>query len=181
MMRVPKPAQLLLDFQSLFSQEGHGGLVIDLACGEGHNGIHLARMGCHVILADRSEEFLGTARVLASEAGVSVTFWQVDLEEEGVNPLEGKTFDGILVFRYLHRPLLPFIRRALRPGGILMYETYTVEQAKLGKPRNPNHLLNPGELRTWFGDWEVLHYFEGIVRNPERAMADIVCRKPEAR
>ena len=176
-MESLRPAKLLLDFESLFPPEGTDGRVIDLACGDGHNGIFLAMKGCHVVLADRSEESLQAARDSAFDLGVQVEIWRVDLEEEGVNPLEGRLFDGILVFRYLHRPLMPFIRDALGPGGILVYETYTRDQAAFGKPRNPNHLLEPGELLKWFGDWEVLHQHEGIFSNPTRAMAGIVCRK----
>lgn len=176
-MELSAPAKLLSDFESLFPPEGSEGKVIDLACGDGHNGIFLAAKGCQVVLADRSEESLETARALASELGVQVQLWHVDLEEEGVNPLEGRLYDGVLVFRYLHRPLLPFIRDALRPGGILIYETYTREQAKFGKPRNPKHLLEPGELWSLFGDWEVLHHYEGVFSNPTRATAGIVCRK----
>jgi len=177
-MQEPTPAQLLLDYQDLFSPEGRADPVIDLACGEGHNGIFLARKGCRVVLADQSEERLQKAAELASAAGVSVTLWGVDLEEEGVNPLEGRRYSGILVFRYLHRPLFPCIIKALVPGGILLYETYTLEQALIGKPRSPNHLLRPGELKKWLGDWDVLHYHEGTLMNPKRAMAGIVCRKP---
>jgi SAM-dependent methyltransferase len=176
-MESLKPAKLLLEFESLFPPEGHECEVVDLACGEGHNGLFLALKGCRVVLADRSEESLQTARDLAAGLGLQVALWRVDLEEEGVNPLEGQAYDGILVFRYLHRPLLPFLRDALKPGGILIYETYTIEQARFGKPQNPKHLLEPGELRKWFGDWEVLHYHEGILSDPTRAMADIVCRK----
>lgn len=172
------PAQLLLNYQDLFSPESSTKPVLDLACGEGHNGILLAAKGCRVVLADRSEKMLQKADETASRAGVSVTLWRVDLEEEGVNPLEGKTYSGILVFRYLHRPLFPHIMSALMPGGILIYETYTLEQAKIGRPRNPDHLLRPGELKQWFGDWVVLHYHEGTFMNPRRAIAGIVCRKP---
>ena len=172
-----KPAELLLQYANLFPADASGGEIIDLACGDGRNGIFLARKGCRVVLADRSEESLQKARTSASDLGVQVTCWLVDLEQEGVNPLEDRTFDGILVFRYLHRPLMPFIRDALSPGGILIYETYTVEQAQYGKPQNPKHLLKPGELKEWFGDWDVLHYHEGTFANPTRAMAGIVCRK----
>jgi hypothetical protein len=61
---------------------------------------------------------------------------------------------------------------------LLIYETFTVEQRKFGKPRNPDFLLNPGELLKLFKDWEVIHFFEGIKENPRRAVAQLVCRKP---
>jgi SAM-dependent methyltransferase len=172
------PARLLMDHQELFSPENCRNPVLDLACGQGHNGILLALRGCRVVLADRSQEALEKARELASAMDVSVTIWPVDLEQRGLNPFKGKSYSSILVFRYLHRPLFPYIVEALMPGGILFYETYTLEQAKFGKPRNPDHLLNPGELKEWFGGWTVIHYHEGIFMNPKRAVAGIVCRKP---
>ncbi|RJR44289.1 MAG: class I SAM-dependent methyltransferase [Desulfobacteraceae bacterium] len=170
------PAQLLVDHRDLF--RNCTGAVLDLACGEGHNGILLALQGCDVVLADRSEEALQKARTLAAELKASVTYWQVDLEQEEENPLQGKSYGGILVFRYLHRPLIPSVREALAPGGVLLYETYTLEQARFGKPRNPDFLLKPGELERLFGDWDVIHYHEGIYKNPDRAVAGIVCKKP---
>jgi hypothetical protein len=95
-----------------------------------------------------------------------------------MNPLPEDFYKGILVFRYLHRPLIPCINKALIKGGILIYETFTIEQPKFGKPHNPEFLLNPGELLEWFKDWEIIHHFEGIKEDPKRAVAQIVCRKP---
>ena len=102
----------------------------------------------------------------------------MDLEKEGVNPLDQDLFGGIIIFRYLHRPLIPCMRKALLGGGILLYETFTMEQPRFGKPRNPDFLLGPGELKGWFKDWDLIHYFEGIEHDPDRAIARIVCKKP---
>jgi hypothetical protein len=110
---------------------------------------------------------------------VSVELVEADLENKAVNPLPADSFGGILVFRYLHRPLIPFIREALRRGGVLMYETFTIDQPRFGKPYNPDFLLKPGELRAWFDDWEVIACFEGIEEIPRRAIAQILCRKPK--
>ena len=103
--------------------------------------------------------------------------WNVDLEQEGVNPLPDDRYGGVLVFHYLHRPLIPCIKKALKPGGILIYETFTIAQQQFGKPHNPAFLLRPSELYEWFNTWKVLHYFEGIKERPPRAVAQIVCRK----
>ena len=175
---ILKPAQLLLDHLSLFTKSSTlPGPILDLACGNGHNGILLAQKNLGVICCDKSREALERARRLATESGVTVEFWQVDLEQEGINPLPEEFYGGILVFRYLHRPLIPSMKKALKKGGILIYETFTVEQPKFGKPHNPDFLLGPGELSEWFEDWKILHYFEGIKDNPKRAVAQIVCRK----
>ena len=102
----------------------------------------------------------------------------VYLEREDVNPLPEDSYGAVLVFRYLHRPLIPFIKKALRNSGLLLYETFTVEQRRFGKPQDPGFLLRPGELLKMFEHWEIVHYFEGIMENPTRAVAQLVCRKP---
>ncbi|MBN1106731.1 MAG: pyridoxal-phosphate dependent enzyme, partial [Deltaproteobacteria bacterium] len=104
----------------------------------------LRSLGAKVVLVDRSEQALRAARRLADRQGVAVRLWHVDLEEEGVNPLGEEEYAAIVVFRYLHRPLIPCIRKAVAGGGILVYETYTVEQPRFGKPHNPDFLLKPG-------------------------------------
>ncbi len=175
--RESGPDELLVNYANLFSDDLKDYPVLDLACGDGHNGIFLASKGIPVVLADRSEEALRQARLNAQAAGVSVQLWQVDLEQAGVNPLEGRTYSAVLVFRYLYRPLIPFIAKSIRRGGILMYETFTTDQARFGKPKNPDHLLKAGELLSWFYDWEVIYTFEGIIGGPPKAVARLVCRK----
>jgi len=172
-----KPAQLLLEHLSLFTEGTLPGPILDLACGDGHNGILLAQKNLEVICCDNSQEARERVKTLAAENGVVVEFWQVDLEQEGINPLPEEFYGGILAFRYLHRPLIPFMKRAVKEGGILIYETFTIDQPKFGKPHNPDFLLRPRELREWFEDWEIIHCFEGIKDNPKRAVAQIVCRK----
>ncbi len=172
-----EPAQLLVENIDLLLEDILPGPVLDLACGSGRNGIYLARMGLKVTCADLSSEALEKARDLAELHGVEIDLLQVDLEQEGVNPLPPAAYGAILVFRYLHRPLIPCIKKALRRGGLLIYETFTIEQPRFGKPRNPDFLLRPGELVEIFEDWEVIHYFEGVKDNPTRAVAQIVCRK----
>lgn len=172
------PDPLVEAFSDLIVAGRPEGPVLDLASGEGRNGLFLAAKGVPVILADRSEEALSKAKEAADQMQVNVTIWKVDLERPGENPFRDQEYSAILVFRYLHRPLVPCIRKALKAGGFLVYSTYTVEQAQFGKPRNPDFLLKPGELMDWFKDWNVLHHFEGTKENPRRAVAEIVCRKP---
>jgi tellurite methyltransferase len=175
--RESGPDKLLAQHSYLFSDALQDFPILDLACGDGHNGIFLASKGFSVVLADRSEDALSQARLNTLTAGVSVQFWQMNLEQEGVNPLEARIFSAVLVFRYLHRPLIPCIMKSLKHGGILMYETFTTEQARFGKPKNPDHLLKTGELLSWFHNWEVIYTFEGIIGVPPKALAQLVCRK----
>ena len=172
------PDDLVTAFSDRIVAESPEGSVLDLACGDGRNGLSLAAKGRSVVLADRSEEALSKAEEAARGLQEKVTIWRVDLERPGENPLAEKEYSAILVFRYLHRPLMPCIKKALKTGGFLVYSTYTLEQARFGKPRNPDFLLKPGELMDWFKDWQVLHHFEGIQEDPRRAVAEMVCRKP---
>lgn len=171
------PNPLLTEFSSLLEDENLEGPVLDLACGKGENGLFLAGLKLPVILADRSPEALAVARGLADDRGLKVHFWEVDLET-GRDHLQEDCYRAILVFHYLHRPLIPHIRKGIREGGILIYETFTSEQPKYGHPHNPDYLLKPGELAGWFQDWHIIHCFEGLLESPQRAMAQIVCRKP---
>jgi len=175
------PDPLVSTFADHIMAESPKGPVLDLASGDGRNGLFLAARGLSVILADRSEEALSKAKEAAAGVQGKVSIWKVDLEIPGRNPLKEEAYSAILVFRYLHRPLMPCIRKALRTGGFLLYSTYTLDQAQFGKPRNPDFLLKPGELMEWFKDWQILHRFEGIQENPRRAVAEIVCRKPRNR
>jgi len=173
------PDALLLDHWDLLAKGALRGPVLDLACGDGHNGLFAAEKGCSVILADISESALKNAEIAAQGIKGDVTLWQVDLERGDDNPLQSESYGVIMVFRYLHRPLMPCIKKALAPGGALFYETFTVEQPRFGRPKNPDHLLNTGELLDWFKEWTVIHAFEGIKEQPKRAIAQIVCVKPE--
>ena len=117
-----------------------GGEVLDLACGGGRHARLLAGLGYRVEAVDRD------ADALARLAGVdNVTTRCADLEG-GPWPYYGCGFDGIVVSRYLYRPLLPLIFNCLNEGGILIYETFMVGQEQYGKPSNPAFLLRPGEL-----------------------------------
>ena len=138
------PDALVATFSDLILAERPDGPVLDLASGDGHNGLFLAAKGLPVVLADRSDEALSKAKETADGMQGKVTIWKVDLERPGENPLKEEEYSAILVFRYLHRPLMPCIRKALRTGGFLVYSTYTVDQAQFGKPRNPISCSSPG-------------------------------------
>lgn len=171
------PDALLKSFAPLLLGKDLTGPVLDLACGRGQNGLFVAGLGIPVILADRNPELLGMAKKAAQGKKLQVTFWEVDLET-GQNPLKIDHYRAILVFRYLHRPLIPLIKKGIKSRGVLIYETFTSQQPLYGRPHNPDHLLDRGELFNCFKDWEVIHYFEGLQENPRRSIAQLVCRKP---
>ena len=84
-------------------------------------------------------------------------------------------FDLIICFFYLQRELFPEIKASLRPQGLVLYRTYTVDQLPFrGRPRHPLHLLQPQELLEAFRDFRVLHYQE-VLR--DRGVAQLIAQK----
>ena len=176
-------SSFLVDNSSLFDNLLIGNGVLDLACGKGRNGLFLVSHNVPVLFADTNEAHLQSIVPAIELAGTSAkksACWLVDFEaevSEGRNPLIGKSFDAVIVFNYLHRPLFPFIREAIRPGGLIVYETFTVDQKRFGRPSNLDFLLEQHELAQAFAGWELIRSFEGEVSSPERAIARLIARK----
>ncbi len=157
------------------------GLALDLAMGEGRNAIYLASRGYDVDGVDVDADAVARARASARRLGTPIRA-VVGNVEDGTYILPMDTYDLIVVFRFLHRPLFQDIRGGLKPSGTVVYQTFTTEQARFGRPTHPAHLLHPGELRATFQDWEILSYREGIEHcgpaGAPQALAGIVARKP---
>lgn len=151
-----------------------GSEVLDLACGRGRHAIFLAAAGFGVRAVDVDGEHIQTVRGLAAKRGLDIDTEVVDLEIEGRGLGEG-VHDVILGIHYLHRPLFPALIRALRPGGLLVYETFTVDQALIGRPRNPDFLLEKGELPRLVRPLDVLRQREGEFDG--RRVAGIVAQR----
>ena len=173
-----EPHKVLLDHLDLLNDLDRFLPVLDLACGTGQNGLMLARKGIPVVFADRSATALDVVKQCLVEDALPGRIWQVDLEQPNTSPLAGQNYSAIIGFRYLHRPLFPAIKNAVEPGGLVVYETFTIENRRFGRPSNTNFLLQPGELKTIFQDWQTIFYFEGVLHDPDRAVAQIVSRKP---
>jgi tellurite methyltransferase len=173
-----KPMESLLAQLGLLNKPDWSHPVLDLACGKGDKGLKLVEQAIPVVFADRSSTALEVIKQQISESGLPGRLWQVDLEKDGINPFAGHQFGAIICFRYLHRPLFPALLDAVIPGGMVIYETFTTENRRFGRPNNPDFLLQPGELNTLFKAWDVTHHYEGIQHHPERAIAQIVARKP---
>jgi rhodanese-related sulfurtransferase/protein-L-isoaspartate O-methyltransferase len=156
------------------------GLALDIAMGEGRNAIYLATRGFDVDGVEVDPRRVARARASARKLGAPIRAI-VGNVEDGTHILPIETYDVIVVFNYLHRPLFCDIRESLVRGGVVVYQTYTVEQAAFGKPTNPAYLLEKGELKRVFHDWEHLVYREFVGparRGDQRALAGIVARKP---
>ena len=167
-----KPAPFLVENINLL----HKGKALDVAMGSGRNSVYLAKMGFEVEGIDVSADAVHDAQHLAKAKGVAITTYVVDLE--GSYRIKKNTYDVIICFHYLQRSLIPQMKEALKSGGMIVYETFIVDQAKLfGKPRNPDYLLKYNELLEMFRDFRCLRYREGVIDN-KAAVAGIVAQKP---
>jgi len=165
-----------------------GGTALDVAMGEGRNSVFLAQQGWRVVGVDAASAALAKAEALAHERSVWVSRWapdmpvvpphpglllhQADLETE---PLPAGPFGLIICFNYLQRSLLRSLEERVAPGGYLVYETYTLDQLRFaGGPRNPEFLLQPGELRAAFPALEIIFYRE---HNAGKGIASLLARR----
>jgi SAM-dependent methyltransferase len=152
-----------------------GSQALDVACGAGRHAVSLAGAGFHVTAMDFSREGLRRGRDLARERGVAVDWVERDLEA-GEADLGDALYDLAAVFFYLYRPLLPALACCLRPGGLLVYKTYSVDQLRCAEgPRRRAFLLAHNELLRAFAAWRVLVYeeeWEG------KGTASLIAQKP---
>ena len=139
------------------------GPVLDVACGGGRHARFFRDRGLSVVAVDRTP--------LQVEG---IRFVQADLEG-GPWPFPGEQFGAIVTTNYLHRPLFPRLIEALAPGGVLIYETFMAGNERLGRPSNPEFLLQPGELLKALAPLEVLGFEEGPVERPKPAMVQRIC------
>jgi len=156
---------------------GHVGprRALDLAMGNGRHAIPLAEAGFITYGVDRAFERLLAARRSARDRDVTVLQWAADLD---TYPLPSARFDLLFCTRFLLRARWDDLKRAVRPGGFVLYETFTVGQITRGfGPTSPEHLLHPGELERAFADWHVVFSEE---QDEPSSMARLVAQKPGA-
>lgn len=165
-------APWLLDNRDLWPRQGR---VLDVACGNGRHALLMAQAGLQVRAIDRSAEAIASLTIEAERLGLRIDAAVIDLETEPPPDLGHSIYDAILVFNYLHRPLMRAIRTAVKPGGRLFYETFTARQAERGRPRNPAFLLRDGELKELAAPFAVLRWREGDIDG--RHVASIVAER----
>jgi len=164
------PSQFLVDSISLLPK----GRALDIAMGNGRNAVYLAKAGFQVEGVDASRDAVDKALVLAQKEGVSIQTRVEDLEK--VPYFEEEAYDLVICFNYLQRSLMPQMKNWVKPGGMLVYETFIMDQVQFGKPRNPDHLLRHNELLYKLREFRVLRYREGIIEG-QKAIASILAQK----
>jgi len=142
------------------------GRVLDVACGSGRHVRWFAERGCTVTGVDRDAVATQPLRDIAEIIDADI--------EAGPWPLEGRQFDAVIVTNYLWRPRLADIVASVAPSGVLICETFAVGNETVGKPSNPNFLLQPGELLQAAAGLRVVAYEDGFEPEPERFVQRIV-------
>jgi SAM-dependent methyltransferase len=146
-----------------------GGRVLDVACGHGRHLRYLRSLGLTVVGVDRDEAALGA---LEGVGGIEIHVADI---EAGPWPFASGSFDAVVVVNYLHRLLFPTLIDALRPGGVLIYETFALGNERYGRPSNPDFLLQPNELLSRAKPLSVLAFEQGLVAVPKPAVIQRIC------
>ncbi|MGZ8452680.1 MAG: class I SAM-dependent methyltransferase [Candidatus Binatia bacterium] len=163
-----RPSAFLREILESDAGMGLGGTALDIACGKGRNAIYLAQRGFAVTALDISAGALAEGRRRARQQDLLIDWHLCDLEASALAPGAGD-FDLIINFNYLQRSLFQPMRQAVKPGGHVIFETYLIDQAAVGHPKNPDYLLRHNELLECFGDFRVLFYREGVFADGEAA------------
>ena len=179
------------DFLAAVASRIPPGRVLSLADGEGRNGVFLASIGHEVTSVDASHVGLAKAERLAATRGVRLTTVVADLAEYVIAPA---SWEGIVSI-FCHLP--PVLRRrvheqvvrGLVPGGIFIFEAYSVEQLRFGTGGPSSAYLLPtlDALRAELAGLDLLHaaeiereIHEGTLHNGQSAVVQVVARRPAA-
>ena len=168
-----------------------GQTALALADGEARNGVWLAEQGLDVLSVDASSAAQEKARRLAAARNVSLRLELADLSAWAIPEANFDVVAAIFIQfagPALRAQMFNGIKRALRPGGLLLLEGYRPEQLgyRTGGPPNAENLYTEVMLRQAFGDLEILHLAaydavieEGSAHNGMSALIDLVARKPD--
>ena len=162
------PSEWLTTHTGLISGKGK---ALDIAAGEGKNSIFAASMGYEVVSMDISEVALSKAHALARKKNVNITTLSADLDNSSLPKNE---YDLVLCFNFLERNLFSEIQNTLKVGGILFYETFTVDYLKYSSFKR-QWVLEHNELLKAFEGFRILRYRE-VDESPE-AFASLIAQK----
>jgi tellurite methyltransferase len=154
-----------------------GSIVLDVAAGRGRNALAMARAGIRVIAVDWSHPAMQALGAATRSERLAV--WPIVANLDSFH-FKDESFDAIVNINFLDRALFPKFSRALKPGGVLVAETFLIDQAGIGHPSNPRFLLAHGELRDLVANLEIEEYREGLVNSPhgiQAFRASVVARR----
>jgi len=165
-----EPSRWLLDHADLLDGWGK---ALDIAMGEGRNTLFAASLGYEAWGVDISEVGISRAESLARENKLTIHTQVADLDDFKIDE---STYDLIICFYFLDRRLFEGIRRGLKSGGVLVFETFTVDHLKYSSFKR-EWVLEKNELREAFSELNVLDYQEVDEPENETAYASLLARK----
>lgn len=166
----PPPDPILLEWTPPVYGSKHR-YALDLAGGMGQNGLWMAEQGYVVDVMDISRVALYRARVEMTIRNMrNVNLLQMDADKLD---LKEKYYDVICVFRYLNRDILTDLKKSLKVGGRIIYETFNLGYLKHVPEFNTDFLLHTNELAEIFDEWEVL------VNDEDEHISRYVALKPD--
>ena len=163
-----KPIPFLVDNVHLLPK----GKVLDIAMGEGRNGVYLATQGFEVLGLDISAKGLEKAHKLAAKHNTTIETKVVDLETFKLQP---NSYDVILCSYYMQRDLFKQFQSALKPGGMIVVETYNVDYLKYAR-FSKKWALATNELLDIFKGLRVIRYQD--FDDGKEAYSSIIAQKP---
>lgn len=165
-----EPSELVRDHLGLLPK----GRVLDIGMGEGQNSVFLAKKGFILEGVDISEIALRKAKLLAKQNGVSIQTFAQSIESFNFKP---DAYEVILNLRLLRRALIPAMRKSLKKNGVIVFESSTINQIRKSKDRTlrKDTLLNIGEAKELFRDFEILFYQE--VENETDSYVRLIAKK----
>jgi len=164
--------------------------VLCVADGEGRNSVWLARQGHRVTAFDLADVGVAKAKRLAAERGVDVAFAVADINDWR---WDERAYDALVaIFIQFLTPeargaVFAGMRRAVRPGGLVLLQGYRPEQVDYGTggPSRREHMYTAPWLAGEFAGWEILHLAEhdsdldeGAGHRGRSALIDLVARRP---
>lgn len=173
---IPEASKVLTAYQHLLPDTGK---ALDLACGRAGNAFLLAGRNLETSAWDISNVVMEQVQALASREGLTILTETRDISQ---HPPTGDSFDVIVVSRFLDRELIPALKRAIKPNGLIYYQTFTRDKVSNIGPGNSDYLLDQNELLHLFRDWTLRAYHEeGSIGNTSlglRNQAALVAQKP---
>ena len=148
-----------------------GGVVLDVACGHGRHAHWFYGQNHPLALVDRAQAAIESIALPPARCEAVVA----DIEN-GPWPFTGRQFAAVVVTNYLWRPLFPVLLASLAPGGVLIYETFTLGNETVGKPSRADFLLRPGELLEVCSALRVVAFEDGFEAEPDNSAPRFVQR-----
>ena len=166
---IGAPAEVLLQNAHLLPAQG---VALDLACGRGANALWLAEhTGLEVHAWDFSPMAVTGLEAAARARGLRLS---AAVRDVAARPPEADRFDVVLVAHFLERAIVPALIASLRPGGVLLYQTFGREAVSERGPATPEWRLARNELLGLFAGLIVRAYREeGTLGDTARGLRDL--------